>query len=351
MNRLSKIGLSALCGSLASISTASAGEISVSGAAVMTWITNSGKDATTGHPTGMATNLTFSGSSELDWGQKVAYEVAHDDQAAWSSANMSLTTNHVGTFKVALGGGGGGIGGYDDNSPTAWEEVWGAGVSAGIDFQKGVGSSTYASWTSPKLAGSTLQIAYAPRNTGTQNNDKSTSGDTSSPFQRGLDVVLDLNVDNAFFLPNIFIGASQTEMDREGDGTGYGKDIQERKEDYKHEGVAGIKMKIGPVSAGGQASIEHLNNMNTGETEYYANSSWGVAFNINDDLSISYGEISAHKDTNGDVEPENIHGHSIQVAYTLGGASFKYARTEIDHRVYSKGANQDAQTIRMSLAF
>ena len=58
----------------------------------------------------MATNLTFSGSSELDWGQKVAYEVAHDDQAAWSSANMSLTTNHVGTFKVALGGGGGGIG-------------------------------------------------------------------------------------------------------------------------------------------------------------------------------------------------------------------------------------------------
>ena len=50
--------------------------------------------------------------------------------------------------------------------PTAWEEVWGTGITTNANFQKGVGSSTNISWTSPKVAGTTIQVAYAPDNDG-----------------------------------------------------------------------------------------------------------------------------------------------------------------------------------------
>ena len=78
MNKLTKIGLSALCGSLASVTAANAGSMEVTGAAHMTHVTVSGKE--TGNPFGMKTNLSFKGSGELDGGQEVSVLVAHGDQ-------------------------------------------------------------------------------------------------------------------------------------------------------------------------------------------------------------------------------------------------------------------------------
>ncbi len=63
MNKLTKIGATALCGSLAAVS-ANAGEMAVTGGATMTHTTIEG--AVTGNPLGMATGLTFEGSGELD---------------------------------------------------------------------------------------------------------------------------------------------------------------------------------------------------------------------------------------------------------------------------------------------
>lgn len=60
MNKLNKIGLSALCGSLACAVGASAGEISVSGSTQATWVSNEG--SVTGNPIGLNTGLTFSGN-------------------------------------------------------------------------------------------------------------------------------------------------------------------------------------------------------------------------------------------------------------------------------------------------
>ena len=63
MNKLTKVGLSALCGSLAAFSSANAGDRTVTGGVDMSWI--SLDDDTTGNPIGMGSNLTFSGSGEL----------------------------------------------------------------------------------------------------------------------------------------------------------------------------------------------------------------------------------------------------------------------------------------------
>ena len=74
MNKVTKLGVSALCGSLAAISAANAGDLSVTGGVDMSWI--SLDDTTTGNPIGMGSNLTFSGSGELDNGWGVALSVA-----------------------------------------------------------------------------------------------------------------------------------------------------------------------------------------------------------------------------------------------------------------------------------
>jgi len=57
MNKLTKIGVSALCGSLAAVSAAQAGSMAVKGGATATYTVNEG--TVTGNPLGMASALTF----------------------------------------------------------------------------------------------------------------------------------------------------------------------------------------------------------------------------------------------------------------------------------------------------
>ena len=59
MNKLSKISLTALCGSLATLTAVKAGELSIAGSATMTMTKKSG--ATTGNPLGMKSNIRYWG--------------------------------------------------------------------------------------------------------------------------------------------------------------------------------------------------------------------------------------------------------------------------------------------------
>jgi len=281
MNKISKVGVSALCGSLAAISAASAGSLDVTGTATATWTSLSNQ--VTGNPIGMNTGLTFKGSGELDGGQTFSVTMAHTDKATWSSSNITLNTNSLGKFVLSSAEGGQGIGGYDDNMPRAWEEVWDTGIATQANFQKGVGSSTNISWTSPSVLGSSVQIAYAPDNDGVQNANKGVSGSASNSFGAGWDIVLDFGAGRPV---NFFVGASETQQT---DKKQSDKDLKDLGGDHE-EAVVGMQFSFGPVQAGAQVSAERLRTQSRNATNYYGNSSWGVAFNVNDNLSISYSE-------------------------------------------------------------
>ena len=349
--------MSALCGSLAVISAANAGSLDVTGTAEATWTSKS--NAVTGNPIGMNTGLTFKGSGELDGGQTFSVTMAQTDKMTYSSANITLNTNSLGTFVLSSAEGGQGIGGYDDNMPRAWEEVWDTGIATNANFQKGVGSSTNISWKSPVVMGTSLQIAYAPDNDGAQNNNKGVSGAASDAFGEGLDIVLDFGAGNPV---NFFIGGSRT------DQTDYMKSDQNLKNlRNKHEeAVVGLQLSLGPLQAGGQISAERLATESRNATEYYGNSSWGVAFNVNDDLSVSYSE-ARHVQTktkraasNGGKGSDDLHlkswmrGDSIQVAYTIGGVGLKYSQTEYDNTAWgfdTAATPQESKIFAVSLAF
>ena len=74
-----------------------------------------------------------------------------------------------------------------------------------------------------------------------------------------------------------------------------------------------------------------------------------VAFNVNDDLSISYGYHESKKQKeNTSVTTE---GSSLQASYSMGGASIKFAETDVDNQTYTAGTNREGRTIALTLAF
>lgn len=359
MTKYKKIGLSALCGCLASVSAVNAGSIDVTGSALVTYTSLGGQ--VTGNPIGMSTGLTFTGSGELDGGQTFSVTIAEGQQAAYSSANITLNTNSVGSFKLSSAEGGAGIGGYDDNMPRAYEEVWDAGITTNANFQKGVSLSTNISWKSPKIGGTSFQIAYAPANDGAQTNKKGTSA-VDSNFGSGYSVVLDAGTADGAI--NFFVGGSRTELDNKVQPV-----LRDLTGDHE-EAVVGLQFKFGPVALGGQVSGERLRSRGLNAPEYYGNSSWGIAFNVNDDLSVSYSEArhlmtKTHKSSvplgsqtvltvNNNYTPKSwMRGDSIQVAYTIGGVSVNYARTSYDNTLFTFDSKvpRESQIVAVSLAF
>ena len=108
-----------------------------------------------------------------------------------------------------------------------------------------------------------------------------------------------------------------------------------------------------------------------GATNYYGNSSFGIAFNVNDDLSISYSrarhvqsknkkQTYAANADNGSVDQINeytpkswMRAESIQVAYTIGGMGLKWARTTYDNTLFTFDDKKpkESQIVAVTLAF
>ena len=82
MNKLTKVGLSALCGSLASVA-ANAGTMEVLGGATATWSSTAGTER--GNPIGMNSALTFKGTGELDNGTTFTLTVRGAAQMGYTS--------------------------------------------------------------------------------------------------------------------------------------------------------------------------------------------------------------------------------------------------------------------------
>ncbi len=360
MKKITKLGLSALCGSLAVASAANAGDISVTGSAEITYLSVGGKSAnTTGHPFGMKSNLTFTGSGELDGGQKIALSVKNSDKSAFSASSIALTTNNIGTFAISNGTGAD-LGDYDDKAPTAWEESWDGGQGATTDNISGVANSTNINWKTPAttgkiMGGTTLTLAYSPQNDGSENNDKTSSG-VDSNSGRGIDVILDLRSGKKL---SGFVGYSQTENKNENRN----RDDHAKPDGDREEAVIGLNYKLGPFSMGYQHTAEDLKAQGSGtsiENDMYLNKSWGVAMNINGGLSVSYGEATSNQIftpvTNGAgankfTKKRKQKSKAWNAAYTIGGVTAKWASTETTNAAYAEGIDKEATLISLGIAF
>ena len=333
MNKLTKIGVSALCGSLASVAAANAGSLDVTGGATATYVSLDG--VVTGNPLGMASAMTFTGNGELDNGSTFTLSIAHTNKSTYTGSSIAITTPTLGTFTYDEGGGTG-LDRIDDMMPTAWEEVDGTGLAMGLQTVSGAGANSDIEWNVgiglPE--GMNAYLSFAPHPDGSKNTNKSVSGSTNSGQVDGYgwDVVLTHSglTDGL----NVFAGYSEiSQIARVGD---------------RIQKTIGATYAIGGATIGYQWS--HDDNAAVGSTtDYYENTAYAISFAINDDLSISYGvhESDRVKDGN-DITQE---GTSLQLSYTVGGASIKFAENDTDNQKYVSGTNREGRTIALTLAF
>ena len=162
MNKLTKVGCSALCSSLAAISAANAGDLTATGGAKLTFVSISGGGAApNGNPLGMASAITFKGSGELDNGWTFALSIAEGDKSAYSSSNIDIVMGGLGSINFDQGDSGNGIVAYDNVMPTAWEEPYGAGLGGHVKTVLGSGASNNIMYTTPTVLGTTIALTYA----------------------------------------------------------------------------------------------------------------------------------------------------------------------------------------------
>ena len=341
MNKLTKLGVSALCGSLAAVSAAHAGSMTVSGGATVTHTSNTG--AVTGSPLGMSSGITFTGSGELDNGNAVGYTVAMDDGlAALSAAQISLDMAGIGKISFDQGGGTG-LDRLDDEMPSAWNVPTSTGLGSGIVIATGAGNSTdieLAVSSDIMPEGMSAYFSWNPRAGGGTGGDKTSSGDTGKG--QGWDMVVrSTGIADGL---DVFAGYSVIEQagetagtNTQGDNTAY---------------VVGAKYAIGSVTLGYQYMRDNKQSSTATGTRYYENDHYGIAFNVSDDLSISYGETKSTRAQQGTVANE-AKASSIQLSYTMGGATIAIAENSVDNASYVSTTTQDKDgtTIALTLAF
>jgi len=300
MNDMKKIGLTALAGSLVAFS-ANAAEMSVSGATLLTYTSADGTEVT-GNPFGMKTNLAFTASGEVN-GMTVSYYQASQDQfAGMSSARLSVDMGDMGTIAFDQGSGSG-LATIDDKTPTAAEEIWdGLDVATGANAQGLVGAAGNSGVFNyiNTFAGVTFNGA-ARKGSGTNNADggKSGAGQSAWDFALTTDGSM-LGVDGLA----IGFGYGEAENGSETDTT-YG--------DAEHM-TAFANYSVGPVTFGYQ---EAYIDANTNGTDDEHTKAWGLAFNVNENLSISYGERDVDHLKAGATDVEES-GEGIAIAYTMG---------------------------------
>jgi outer membrane protein OmpU len=326
-------------GILAAIASAHAGEMSVAGGATATYTKLGYGD--TGNPLGMATGLTFTGSGELDNGSTFTVTIAHDDQNAYSTSSIALTHPTMGTFTFDEGGGTG-LDRIDDKMPTAWEETDGTGVGAGLQTVSGAGGSSDIEWTLPGdmlPSGLSAYLSFAPKPDGSKAKDKAGGGDKGGNVNgSGWDIVIEHSELQDGL--NVFAGYSSIQQ---GDGSLTTGDRNSR--------AIGATYAMGGITVGYQYSKDRLND---DAVSYYENNALGISFSVNDDLSVSFGSHKSDKSfVAGQGTDAELEATSIQIAYTMGGASLKLAETEVDNASYLSTAAGDKEgtTLALTLAF
>ena len=337
MDNLKKVGLTALAGSLAAVS-ANAAEMSVSGATLLTY-TSEDTTEVTGNPFGMKTNLAFTASCDVN-GMTVSYMQASKDQfAGMSSARLSIDMGDMGTIAFDQGSGSG-LGTIDDKTPTAAEEIW-DGLDGGGASATSVGGLVGAAGASGvfnyvnTFSGVTLNAA-ARKGSGTKNSDGSSSGAGQSAWDFALTGSGDMmGIDGLSW------------------GTGYGEaeagaqtNAAGSYADDKHWTVF-ANYAMGPATFGYQISaIQRGANGASGENA----DAWGLAFNINDNLSVSYGEREVEYDA-ASATKVTEEGEGIAVAYTMGSMKIAGNRNEVQNNAGTTGNDDSMTEIALSFAF
>ena len=325
MNKLKKIGLSALAGSLVAFS-ASAAEFSVTGSASLTYAnTERGNTGTTGQVNGnpytMGDSLGFNASGETDGGLGVAVYYELDDDVM-DDYDMTLSGD-FGSIKFTGSGGSTALGAVDDVMPNAYEEPWDiidtdGTATAGSPTVIGGGSgANMFVYTSPDFGGATFKAAWVP-------SGNSAGSDSYTDFAIAI---------SPEALDGLTLGYAISNNTVAGN-----KDLD--------KSTAYVKYAVGGITLGAQMSdSDHTTASNDQESHGY-----GVTYAVNDDFSIGYTAHFLQFDSGASANKDQ-ESTGISASYTMGGMTLAGAMNEVDNMDGASTADHEGYEFNLKFAF
>jgi outer membrane protein OmpU len=367
MNNIKKIGLTALAGSLVTLGSAVAGEMSVSGGINTTL--KFGKPHTdtaaasannTTRTLGSDRDVTFTGGGELDNGTTFSMSTTMLDDMTLSASTTTITTPSFGSFNLGASTAFA-SGKYDEEVPQAYEQVSDAHQTSANqvgDFM----DNNYIGYTSPTLemAGASItgHFSYSPQASDGGAGDGGVAA-YNATFGSGKEAGVTIAYEG---LKLGFYGAERENL------TPVVASADNVADEFNGAWYATYTM--GPVSIGySETYLDNgvaaaMTNTTTAQAErtsagIFEDEQMSIAFNVNDNMSISYTTADSTYDfqddaktvvTTDDDVTESI--DAIQVAYSMGGMSIKAYNMEVKKPDFDSDASNESVTeVALGLAF
>ena len=311
MNNLKKVGLTAL-GTTLVASASVAGEMSVSGSAVLSYTGLSTNSAV--NPWAQGNSIKFNGGGDLDNGMTVSvyYELDQGNNV-FDDYNLKLGMGDMGTLSFSgNSSSGSGVDKLKDIVPNAYTPVYEATDTVDSGLIDASGNNQAGQWGYDITTGNvTLSASYNPE-PGTDNKDAET----------GFAIVYDGLMDGLQLSAGYFDDGDEAEND-----------------------TLGIKYTMGAVTAAYQ--MTKVDYAATGSTDQDA-THVGVSIAVNDSLSVSAGQQSIEFD--GKAEDEKNKG--IGASYTMGSISMYGGFNKLENKNGSTAsADVEASIFNISFAF
>ena len=303
MNKLTKVGLTALATSL--VSTASfAGEMSVSGSAGLTYTgLNTNSDV---NPWAMGDSVKFNGGGDLDNGMTVSvyYEL---DGGTYDDYNLKLGMGDMGTLSFSgASSSGSGVDKLKDIVPTAYSAVYEATDGTDSGLIDASGNNQTGQWGYDFSMGDVaLSASYNPRGT---------AAGVKGEAETGYAIVYS-GIDGMELSAAYFDDGSVAEND-----------------------TMGIKYTMGSVTAAYQ--ITNVDYEATSSTDEDA-THYGISIAVNEDLSVSAGRQEIEFDGAADDEVNT----GMMASYTMGSIALKGGF----NKAQSTGGSATAEDIDASI--
>ena len=353
MKKISKLLVGMLFSALV-VAPSYAGELTVTGGATATYAIG-GDNPGAGKSLGISNELDFSASGELDNGYTWNYQVQLDGASTANDDTRLEIGTDMGTvgFYVSEGGmskelhGVGALGaGFDYATPAngtagSWKTGYDVDGYSNIQYHTPAGMLPF---------GSQIKLGYVPdMNDTTMLSAKEDNGATPASQATGRN------------LTQVALTASPI------DGLSLQGDIAQTSNET---GVAisteeGVSANLGAKYTMGQVTVGYVEggyqpSVASGEVTYYENKFMGIAFDVNDQLSVSYNVDESNRNTRAAVAVAATAGtktevemeqKSIQLAYTTGGATIGIAQADVSNSDYTAGRDEKQTIVSLAVAF
>jgi len=307
MNKLKKVGLTALGTALVS-TAAFAGDMAVTGSAVMTWV--GGDNTDTGNGFTMSDTMVFTGSGELDNGWAITY--THKIDVGNADVNSIKIATDMGDLTFHGLGGSGPVAAWDDVMPTANEESWsepGGGTAAAT---AGHGTADTFTYVLPEIVESlTAQLYYTPSDTG--------AGDS---LEYGLKYT---------GVEGLEVGFAQGDSDVSLTNTTESTNLYAK---YTYDSfVFGV-----------QDNSTDATTAST-DTDFRA---YGVSYAVSDEISVSYGMSTVEYENTSLVDQD---ASAVSFSYVSGGLTFAGTHGKTDNVAGTAATDNSGYELTATFAF